>query len=53
LFASLGAHSVRAGSSGRIVGAWRLVSFNVDEGRETEKPPEIWGTSNVLVWKRA
>jgi hypothetical protein len=60
LFTSLGTQGARA--SGGVIGAWRLVSFNVDEGQHTiagdiltirTLPPEIWGSSNVLVWKRA
>jgi Lipocalin-like domain len=38
LFASLGNQSARAASSDGVVGAWTLVSFNVDEGKETERP---------------
>lgn len=38
---ALGARPVRAASSLPVIGAWKLESFNVDEGKSSEKPR--WG----------
>ena len=37
IFSALGAQPASAASNG-VIGAWKLVSFDVDEGKGTEKP---------------